>query len=184
MSTALIALAKAHATKRHADRALVAANASPQLMVAAGIHPQAAAQVHAMVAPLPEGPPLARGMSAVDRIAADEPSLRAQYMVNAAWRLTNADNYQIALRDEQRYLAAHFAAAANRRAAAERIDKHVGVLRWVTAGDERVHPRCRRMEGRLFTARNLPDGLVPGGVRVGCRCRAVPWGNPLWAIEV
>jgi hypothetical protein len=182
MSTAraLMAVTRAQVTKRlnDTDRAVAAAGASRELMVAAGIDPAAAAQVHAMVAPLPAGPPYARGMSAVERIAADEPMLRALYMVNAARRLSAGG------RDEERFLAAHLAAAANRQVAAQRIDQHVGVLRWVTAGDERVHPRCRRMEGRLFTARNLPDGLVPGGVRVGCRCRAVPWGNPLWAIEV
>lgn len=129
-------------------------------------------------------PTFVRGMSAVERVASDEPMMRALYAVNASRRLSDADDYEVALRNERRYLDAHLAAAANRRDAARRLDGQSGrVLRWVTAGDERVHPDCRRLEGRLFSVGNLPDGFVPGGVRVGCRCRAEPWGHELWAIS-
>lgn len=161
------------------------------LLTATGIAEDAAAEAGAMTASVAVlgqtntgSPSWTRVMTAVDRVANAEPMMRAQYVVNAARRLTDAENYDTALRNEQRYFNDHLAAAANRRDAAAQIDGYGNrVLRWVTAGDSKVHPRCRRMEGRLFTASNLPDGLVPGGVRVGCRCRAVPWGQPLWAIS-
>lgn len=205
---ALMALARADVLRRAGDldRAVVAAvagwfGAPPtgesqlpgdllSLLTGLGISESAAAEVGAMTAKVPvagrtaDGSPVfVRGMSAVERVASDEPTMRARYVVNASWRLSEAFD-DVALRNEFRYLNDHLAAGENRRAAAKQIDAHgKRVLRWVTAGDDLVHPDCRRLEGRLFTATNLPDGLVPGGVRVGCRCAAEPWGHEFWAIS-
>lgn len=161
------------------------------LLTGLGVEEAAARRVAAMTADVPVvgrtaggSPMFVRGMSAVERVASDEPSMRARYVVNAAWRLSVAEDFVSAVSNERRYLESHVAAAVNRRAAAERLDRFGNrVLRWVTAGDELVNPACKLLEGRLFTARNLPDGLIPGGVRVGCRCRAEPWGHAFWAIS-
>jgi hypothetical protein len=202
MSTtrALMAVARAYVTKRDLaqDRAVAAAlavwfGAPPtdatqlpesliSLLTGLGVGESAAIEVGALAATAPvlgrgpDGSPAwLRRQPAVERVAADEPMHRARYVLAAARR----DSPR-----EQQYFAAHVAAAVNRRDAARRIDGMGNqVLRWTTVGDDRVHPDCRRLEGRLFTATNLPDGLVPGGVRVGCRCRAVPWGRPFWAIS-
>jgi SPP1 gp7 family putative phage head morphogenesis protein len=121
------------------------------------------------------------GMPATRRVAAEEPRMRADYLLAAARRLTEAlkkDRYDQALETERRYLDAHVAAGRNRRAAAQRLDelgKDGQMLVWRTAGDDRVTPECAALEGRLFTADNAPG--IPGAMHSRCRCSAETWGR-------
>lgn len=158
-------------------------------LVAIGIDHKVAVQVGEMVAvkPLPGrsragAPSKTSDMSARARLASEEPRLRAEYVLAAARCLTVAiqgDNYDQAVRNEQRYLDAHVAAGQNRQRAAKRVDRvseQTPVMVWRTAGDDRVTPECAAMEGRLFTVKN-PPGIYPGAVHPRCRCRAEPHGQ-------
>lgn len=119
-------------------------------------------------------------MSATRRVASGEPQMRAQYVLAAARRLTQAradDRYSDGLSAENRYLDQHIAAGRNRRAAAQALDevgKDNELLVWRTAGDSRVTPECRALEGRIFTVDNPP--AIPGAVHPKCRCYAEPFG--------
>jgi SPP1 gp7 family putative phage head morphogenesis protein len=159
-------------------------------LVALGLDRQAVTKVGEMVLGNPlsgrsrHGSPAPfEGMPATRRVAAQEPRMRARYVLAAARRLTQglADRrYNVALDAEQRYLDAHVAAGRKRRAVARRVDELGGeghVLVWRTAGDERVTPECRALEGRLFTAENPPGGQLPGAVHPRCRCHAEQWGR-------
>lgn len=125
-----------------------------------------------------------KGMPAARRIATEEPEMRARYVLAAARRLTQSlaeDTYDQALSNEKRYLGMHVAAGRKRRSAARQVDdvaKNSPVLVWRTAGDSRVEPVCRALEGRLFTADNPPDGTYPGAAHLRCRCHAAAWGSP------
>ena len=44
---------------------------------------------------------------------------------------------------------------------------------WVTAGDNRVRRRHRRLNGRRFSMRRGADGLFPGQ-DIQCRCTMMP----------
>lgn len=112
------------------------------------------------------------------RVAADEPRMRARYVVNAAKRLTEAlvdGRFLPALTQERTYLAAHVQAGQKRKVAAQALDalaeKHTFLV-WQTAEDDRVDPHCAALSGKLFTIDN-PPGL-PGAVHPSCRCVAVP----------
>jgi SPP1 gp7 family putative phage head morphogenesis protein len=128
------------------------------------------------------GRPAGSPMTSTARQAkADEPTMRAQYILTAAKRLTRAqtlDVYDQALRLEQTYLDQHRGAGQNRVKAAQALDqvaiKHGPWLRWQTAGDSRVGPECAALAGVLFTIDNLPGGQLPGAVHPACRCKAVP----------
>lgn len=129
-------------------------------------------------------PEIANDMSVTRRVAADEPYMRAMYVLAAAKRLSKADNYDSALSAEKTYLASHVSAGQNRRRAAKKVDD-LGdqVLVWRTVMDEKTTPECAAADGRLFTADKLPNGMIPGAVHARCRCHAEPWGNPLWALQ-
>lgn len=121
------------------------------------------------------------GMPLTRRVAGEEPTMRAQYVIAAARRLSEDDS-DAALKREQNYLAMHVAAGRKRRAAAALVDvvaSHsvTGFMRWNTQHDDRVDGTCRALEGRLFTIDNLPDGLIPGAAHARCRCYATAWGG-------
>jgi hypothetical protein len=131
----------------------------------------------------------------VRKVKADEPELRAQYIVTAAERLSRAQQlgvYDAASRLESTYTDQQRAAAQNRIKAAQALDKAATGsaspwLTWRTKHDNRVEAECAALEGRVFTLDNLPtvDGreVMPGAVHVRCRCSAQPWsGSALPAI--
>jgi SPP1 gp7 family putative phage head morphogenesis protein len=132
------------------------------------------------------GTPAGSPMTSTARQAkADEPTMRAQYILTAAKRLTRAqtlDVYDQALRLEQTYLDQHRHAGQNRVKAAQALDeiaaKHGPWLQWIAVLDHRTTPDCRALNGRLFTIDNLPNGQIPGAVHPRCRCRAAPFFPP------
>lgn len=118
-------------------------------------------------------------MTTAQTVAVDEPTQRARYLVNAAARLTEAEQLGVfpqARRREEHYLHQHTDAARNRaRAAAEldRVATEAGPwLVWTTQQDSRVEADCRALEGTVFTVDRLPFGLIPGAVHPRCRCYA------------
>jgi hypothetical protein len=114
----------------------------------------------------------------VRRVAAEEPRMRAMYVLAAARRLTAAEDFDSAMDRETLYLKMHVQAGQNRRRAAKKVDDlGDNVLVWRTAGDSKVEARCAVLEGRLFTADNPPDGEIPGAVHPHCRCHAVVFGK-------
>lgn len=114
----------------------------------------------------------------VRRVASEEPHMRAMYVLAASRRLSSADRFDDALSTENTYLMAHVRAGQNRRRAAKKVDD-LGdhVLVWRTAGDGHVTARCSLLDGRLFTADNLPNGEMPGAVYPNCRCHAEVFGR-------
>lgn len=122
-------------------------------------------------------------------VAAEEPGMRAQYLMKAAERLTEAERdgvFPQAVRLEERYLDQHTAAGRNRARAAAELDRvaaeHGPWLVWRTANDARVEADCRALSGTVFTADNPPklDGypVIPGAVHPRCRCHAVGLFDP------
>lgn len=112
------------------------------------------------------------------RVAADEPTMRARYVVNAARRLTEAlvdGRFLPALTQERTWLQEHVQAGRKRQSAAQSLDtlaaKH-GLMQWVAQMDQRTTPDCAELHGRLFTITD-PPGL-PGAQHPNCRCSAVP----------
>lgn len=53
------------------------------------------------------------------------------------------------------------------------IDKFIVYAEWTTAADSRVCPKCKNMEGRIFTADEILP-LIP--LHPLCRCAAIPVG--------
>lgn len=124
------------------------------------------------------------GMTAARAVASEEPQMRAQYLVKASERLTEANQNGVflqALRLEEHYLDQHTAAGRNRARAAAALDQvaaeHGPWLVWRTAGDARVEADCRALSGTVFTVDDLPKvhGLpvMPGAVHPQCRCEAI-----------
>lgn len=131
--------------------------------------------------------PVPTGATARYRTASGEPWRRAAYLLGASRRITTAltapggQSRAAALADavqvEQRYWRQHLDAAARRAEAADRVDtaaRSTGRFRWVTRGDSRVTPDCRRLNRRVFPVDRPPDGLYPGQMHGQCRCYAVP----------
>lgn len=122
-------------------------------------------------------------MTALRRVATEEPGMRAQFVLASAQRLTDADTdggLSDQLKDEQRFRDMHVALGRKRRQAARQVDEATsrsrdGWLVWVCA--EKPEARCKALEGRLFTADN-PPGAYPGAVHISCRCSAAPWSGP------
>lgn len=117
-------------------------------------------------------------------VKADEPTMRAQYLLAAAKRLTQANTlgvYPQALRVEPTYLAAHRYAGQNRARAAATLDRVAltdgPYLKWMTKNDAKVEAECRALAGTIFTVDNLPTvkgiSVMPGAVHPHCRCYPV-----------
>lgn len=129
--------------------------------------------------------------SAASRVAADEPGIRARYILDAAKRiaanllLLGKDPHALgtAIRNERRYFKQHIDAGRNRKKAAQQVDQVAAAspwLVWQTILDGRAEPECLALNGTLFTVDDLPivDGrpVLPGAVHNNCRCRAVAFG--------
>ncbi len=119
------------------------------------------------------------GATAKHAMAADEPVMRAEYLINASQRLTEAERNGVlpqAVRLEQRYLEQHTAAGRNRARAAALLDRvnleHGPWLVWRTRNDARVEADCRMLSGTVFTADQPPilHGriVIPGTVHPHC----------------
>lgn len=123
------------------------------------------------------------GSTAADRVARDELSLRARYIVNAARRLSVALRGGVApvaaYRNERRHFEASRSAARRRNAAARALDAAARVspwLEWRSVLDDRTTADCRAMHGRIFTLDNPPKIGLPGMVHPRCRCKGLPYG--------
>lgn len=118
-------------------------------------------------------------VSMVRLIAANEPTMRARYVLAAAKRLTRAalnGEYTAGLSRERKYMDAHRMAGQKRAQAArayDRVARRATYLRWITAADERVDGQCAAREGSVWRVDN-PIMPPPGAVHARCRCRAVP----------
>lgn len=140
--------------------------------------------------------------TAAAQVAAQEPEMRARYLLAAARRITRdlrtvtprrpgekppppGQRLADAIRRERRFWRQHLDAQRNRRRAAHEVDLVALVspwMQWQTANDARVEQDCRHLAGRTFTIADPPrlDGHVvwPGAVHPHCRCRAVPVVDP------
>lgn len=129
-------------------------------------------------------PDLTPDASAAQRVASEEPRMRALYVLAASRRLTAADedgDLDAALVREHRYLGQHVAAGRGRRTAAVKVDDlGAPLLVWRTQEDNRVDPRCALLDRRLFAVDSPPDGVYPGAAHPMCRCYAEVWGSPLF----
>ena len=155
----------------------------------AGYDPSAAAKAGEIVLdhPLPGrtrgGSPEAKpGQTAARQVAAEEPEMRAQYLLAATERLTEAGesgDFDAAARKEATYAVQHVKAGQNRRAAAKRLDELAGdtdqLLVWKTVMDKNTTPDCAALNGRVFQASNPPG--IPGAMHSRCRCSAEVWGQ-------
>lgn len=123
-------------------------------------------------------------MTAVRRVAVDEPRMRAQFVIASAHRLTEAeaaDRFSAQLEAEQRYRDMHVALGRKRRQAARQADEAAGEsaggwLVWRTAA--KPEAICRALSGRIFKPDNPPGGLYPGAAHISCKCHAEPWAGP------
>ena len=115
----------------------------------------------------------------VRTVTAQEPELRARYLLSAAKRLTAGSLNGVfpqALRVEQTYADQQRAAARNRVRAATAYDTATakagpnGKLQWHTAEDDRVTPDCAALNGRIFDPGDPPNGELAGAVHARCRC--------------
>lgn len=122
----------------------------------------------------------------VRTVKAEEPLMRARYVLNAAKRLSKAllaggsGLFPAALRVEATYMDQQRYAGQNRAKAAASYDRAAalagpdGKLRWNAQHDGRVTPDCAALDGTLFAAGEPPHGLLPGAVHARCRCFATP----------
>jgi SPP1 gp7 family putative phage head morphogenesis protein len=127
-------------------------------------------------------PESGHGTTTARMVAAEEPKLRAEFLVNSAERLSEAlavGDYDKAVTKEEGYAEQHVAAGQNRRKAAKRLDELAAtspMLVWRTILDERTTPDCAVLNGRIFPANNPP--AIPGAVHSRCRCSAEAWSGP------
>ena len=118
-------------------------------------------------------------VSMARRMAADEPTMRARYLLNAAKRLTTAatrGEFTAGLRREQSYLAAHRRAGQKRAKVARAYDevaRRHEFLKWRAVLDRRTTPDCAALHNSIWH-RDNPPFPPPGARHVHCRCIAVP----------
>lgn len=139
--------------------------------------------------PNPFGPATSRRFgppTMVKRMAANEPTMRARYLLAAAKRMTKAaaqGEFTAGLRREQTYLAAHRRAGQRRARIAREYDEAARgqqYMRYVAVMDSRTTPDCAALDGSIWHVSN-PPFPPPGARHVSCRCRAVPIGSPVAA---
>jgi SPP1 gp7 family putative phage head morphogenesis protein len=127
-------------------------------------------------------PEAGTGAPAARMVAAEEPEMRAEFLINSAERLQEAlavGDYDKAVAKEERYAEQHVAAGQNRRRAAKRLDQLAATSRmlvWRAVIDKRTTPDCAVLNGRIFLA-SAPPG-IPGAMHPACRCKAEPWSGP------
>lgn len=121
-------------------------------------------------------------------VASDEPQMRAQYVLAAAKRLTEAleqGTFPAAERLEHGYVESHRRAGQNRARAAAALDDVAAEegpwLIWRTQNDAQVEAECRALAGAVFTIDDPPGGHIPGAVHPHCRCYATGLGSAFGA---
>lgn len=121
------------------------------------------------------------------RMAANEPLMRARYLLAAAKRLAKAaaeGRFIEALRREQAYLDAHRKAGQRRARIAREYDmvaQGQTFLRWLAVMDKKTTADCAAKNGSVWNVNN-PPFPPPGAVHGSCRCSTVPVGSPLAAL--
>jgi F like protein len=115
----------------------------------------------------------------VRRMAAQEPVMRARYLLAAAKRLTDAivaGEFTAGLARERRYLDLHRKAGVRRAKVAreyDRVARGHRFLRWQAVMDDRTTADCAARNGSRWSVDN-PIFPPPGAAHVACRCVAVP----------
>lgn len=110
--------------------------------------------------------------------AANEPTMRARYLLAAAKRLTAAlaeGKFTAGLARERTYLQAHRRAGIRRQRIARDYDRLAvrhAYLRWQAVLDNRTTPDCAARHGSVWRVSN-PPYPPPGAVHVSCRCTSV-----------
>lgn len=121
--------------------------------------------------------------TAARMVAAEEPEMRAEFLLNSAERLSEAlgeGDFDKAVAAEERYAEQHVAAGQNRRRAAKKLDELAAKTRfcvWRTVMDKRTTPDCAALNGRIFPASDPPG--IPGAMHPACRCTAEAWNGPV-----
>jgi hypothetical protein len=105
------------------------------------------------------------------RVAGDEPTWRARYLLASARRLSEADDFTAALAKEKRYLRLHRTAGRQRRAGALQVDRaakrsRTGLLIWEGGSC----PDCAPRNGTV-----LMPGEMPPPRHLHCRCYLRPF---------
>lgn len=100
---------------------------------------------------------------------------RAQYLANAARRVSSSGDLREAVARETKHFRAHKAATARRNVVADRVvsaqDRFGDLLGWHATLDSRTSPDCRAANGTNFQADRMPAIGYPGAVHPECRCR-------------
>jgi hypothetical protein len=132
--------------------------------------------------------PVMQGVGAAQAEMIRENELRrSAYVVNAYLRLRRAiedarasgigleQAEEQTLSAERRYFVQHITAAAQRMAAASKVDslsiQYGPVLGWYAQNDSRTTAECRAADGKNFSALIPPVIGWPGVVHVHCRCQ-------------
>lgn len=107
----------------------------------------------------------------VRRVAGDEPTWRARYLLASARRLSEADDFAAALAREKRYLRLHRQAGRQRRAGALQVDRaakrsRTGLLIWVGGSCDECAPR----DGTVL----MPGEQLPP-IHPSCSCGVRPF---------
>jgi SPP1 gp7 family putative phage head morphogenesis protein len=117
------------------------------------------------------------------RMAANEPRMRALYLLAAAKRISRAaaqGRFTACLAKERTYLDAHRRAGVKRAKVAREYDEAARgqqFLRWLAVMDERTSPDCAARNGSIWSVAN-PPFPPPGAQHPHCRCRSVPVHSP------
>lgn len=119
----------------------------------------------------PERSAITDPVTMVRRVAGDEPTWRARYLLASAKRLTQADDLAAALTKERRYLLLHRQAGRQRRAGAMQVDRarkrsRTGLLIWQGGSC----PQCAPRDGTVLTPGEQLPPLHPG-----CACFVRPF---------
>jgi hypothetical protein len=154
-----------------------------------GVETAALLAVLHLVMDRPHEPRLGYG-PATNRVEALNLMRRAQYLVHAArrmsdaWKLARARNedpvaaLKAALDTERRYFGQHILALESRMAAASRVDSASmmwgPLLGWYARMDARTSAACRYANGHNFRADRMPAIGYPGMVHPVCRCLPGP----------
>ena len=114
---------------------------------------------------------------------------RALYVIAAAERLHDAQDFERAFQREHSYFLRHLAAEERRLRAAALVDvasrllddrteeqetSKVPLLGWRSVIDQRTTPECKWANGQNFRADRIPVIGLPGAVHPRCRCTSGP----------
>lgn len=145
-----------------------------------GVLPNAA---RALLDRLPERAGLQRGDAVLSPVSVRATQRlntirRAQFLANAARRVSEADDLEQAVQREVQRFHYHQRASENRQMAATKVaqaqDRFGGTVGWYAKMDSRTSAECRKANGTNFRADQIPAIGYPGSVHPHCRCRPGP----------